>query len=389
MVPESIHYSISLIFCGAALLATVALYFRNPLPVVYIVLGALAGPGGLGFLGDVELIEEIAHIGVVFLLFLLGLDLYPQKLMLMFKNAFVVTAASFITFSALAVAVTLSFGFDMIDAIIAGAACGFSSTIIGLKLLPTTVLHHRHIGELVIGVLLLQDVLAIIALIAVQSMQGAQEFMIGHLFPLVSLPALTGLAFLLEYLVIRRLILRFERIREYIFLLTIGWCLGFAELAHFMHLHQGIGAFIAGVAMAASPIARYVAERLHPLRDFFMVMFFVAIGAHVNLDSIADVLLPAAVLAALMIVAKPVAFRFLLKSVGERNDASWEVGFRLGQLSEFSLLLVFVAVSAGIIGERTENFLLLATIFTFILSSYLVVFRYPTPVAVSDRLRQE
>ncbi len=386
---DAIHSSISLIYCGAALLATVALFARQALPVVYVVLGAAIGPGGFGLIQDVALIDDIAHMGIVFLLFLLGLDLYPQKLLNLFKTVSWVTVASFCIFGAVAYAVTLAFGFSSTEALISGLAAGFSSTIIGLKLLPTTVLHHRHIGELVIGVLLLQDVIAIIALVAIQAMRSMSGVDISFLLPLAALPALVAAAFVLERYFLRWLIIRFEQIREYLFLITIAWCLGLSEIALVVGLNQEIGAFIAGVSLAASPISRFIAERLHPIRDFFMVLFFVAIGAHVNLGGIGHVIVPAMVLAVIMLAVKPVVLRLLLVSAAETDRDAWEVGLRLGQMSEFSLLVVFVAMAAGLISGQVADYLLVATILTFIGSSYLVVFRYPTPVAVSDRLRRD
>ncbi len=386
---DAINSSISLIYCGAAVLATFALFARQALPVVYVLLGAAVGPGGFGLIQNIALIDDIAHIGIVFLLFLLGLDLYPQKLISLFKTVSWVAVASFAAFAAVGYGLSAAFGFSSIEAAIAGIAAGFSSTIIGLKLLPTTVLHHRHVGELVIGVLLLQDVIAILALIGIQAIQNMSDVQVAFLLPIVSAPIFVVAAFLLERHILRRLILRFEQIKEYIFLVTIAWCLGCAELAYLLGLNQEIGAFIAGVALAASPISRYIAERLHPIRDFFMVLFFVAIGAHVNLSGIGQIIVPALVLAGIMLVLKPLVLRLLLVRAGESKNNAWEVGFRLGQMSEFSLLVVFVAANAGLIGGSVADYLLLATVLTFIGSSYFVVLRYPTPVAVSDRLRRD
>ena len=152
-----IEYSMVLIYCGAAILGTIALFTRQVLPVFYIVLGALIGPGGFGLIPEVAIVDELAHIGIIFLLFLLGMDLYPQKLLKIFQSVSLVTAATSAIFFIVGFAVAQLFGFTTVEAVVTGIATGFSSTIIGIKLLPTTVLHHRHMGELMIGILLLQD----------------------------------------------------------------------------------------------------------------------------------------------------------------------------------------------------------------------------------------
>ena len=384
-----IQYSIFLVYFGAALLATVALFTRQALPVVYILLGALVGPGGFQVLPDLQLVEQISNIGIVFLLFLLGLDLYPQKLINLFRSvSFVATASSIIFFLA-AFAITIAFGFTFIEAVVVGIASMFSSTIIGLKLLPTTVLHHRHIGELVIGVLLLQDVLALFAIVFLQGLALSVHFQWVSLLPILLLPIFVVFAFLLERFFIRRLLMKFEQIQEYVFIVTIGWCLGLSQLADFIGLTFEIGAFIAGVALAASPISRYIANYLRPIRDFFMVLFFVSVGAHFNMQSTAAVIVPAVAMAVAMLALKPVTFKYLLGRISESKETSWEVGFRLGQLSEFSILLALLAVTFGEVGNNAANLIILATVLTFIGSSYLVVFRYPSPVAVSERLRRD
>ncbi len=386
---EIIEYSVFVIYFGAAVLGTLALYTRQVLPVVYIILGAIIGPGGLKLIPELHLVEDLAHIGIIFLLFLLGIDLYPQKLLKIFQSASLITLASSVVFFVVGYVVALVFGFSNIEAVITGIATGFSSTIIGIKLLPTTALHHRHIGELVIGILLLQDLLAILALVVIQELGDSLEFSITSLLPVVTLPVFVGLTFLLEYFVVRRLLQRFEQIREYIFLVTIAWCLGLGQLAGVFGLSPEIGALIAGVALAASPIARFIAERLHAIRDFFMVLFFVAMGAHFDAGAFAAVAFPSIVLAGLVLAVKPITYRYLLTYFGESKKTGWEVGIRLGQLSEFSILIVFFAIASGIIGNLAANFLLVATVLTFTVSSYLIVFQYPTPVAVSDKLRRD
>lgn len=388
MTSDPVFHSIFLIFTGAALLATVALFARQALLVAYIALGIAFGPYAFGLINDPSLITQIADVGIIFLLFLLGLDLQPQELWRMMRKATMVTAVSSFGFGALGAAVAAVFGFTLAESLVVGASMMFSSTIIGLKLLPTTVLHHQHIGEIIISILLLQDLIAILVLLGVQSMgQGGMAW--GELGQVtLALPALIVFAVVVERYVLVPLIARFDTIQEYIFLIAIGWCLGMAELAGVLGLSHEIGAFIGGVALASSPIALFIADSLRPLRDFFLVMFFFSLGASFNLGVIGEVLLPATVLAAAALLLKPVVYRLLLRRVGEPSGRSMEVGVRLGQMSEFSLLIAVTALGAEVIGPKASYLIQLATLITFVVSSYLVVLRYPTPIAVSERLRR-
>ena len=186
-----------------------------------------------------------------------------------------------------------------------------------------------------------------------------------------------------------KLFQKFDQISEYIFLATVGWCLGIAELAHAVGLSHEIGAFIAGVSLAANPIARYIAESLKPLRDFFLIMFFFGLGAGFDITSAANVILPAITLALAAVIMKPIIFKLLLRREKEKAKMSGEIGVRLGQISEFSLLVAVVAVSAEVISEKASMTVQAATLITFIVSSYWIVMRYPTPIAVDDKLRQD
>jgi Kef-type K+ transport system membrane component KefB len=265
----------------------------------------------------------------------------------------------------------------------------FSSTIIGLKLLPTTVLHHRHTGEVIIRVLLLQDLIAIVVLLAFQAASSEMNTMLELAKLVVLLPVLIGVSWALKHWVLLKLFQLYDRIQEYVFLLALAWCLGIAQLAHSIGFSYETGAFIAGITVATSPIALFIAESLKPLRDFFLVLFFFALGAGLNISVLDQIWLPAILLGGAMLVVKPVVFRFALHRVSETNKLGWETGFRLGQMSEFSLLIVFVALQSALIKPETVYFVQLATLVTFIGSSYSIVLRYPTPVAVSERLRRD
>jgi Kef-type K+ transport system membrane component KefB len=388
---DPVVYTIFLVFTGAWVLATLALYARQALLVSYIVLGMIMGPWGLGLVGDPEMVKQIAHIGIIFLLFLMGLDLKPQELFHLVRKTTMVTAVSSLLFLLLGGGVALLFGYTPLEALIIGGAVTFSSTIIGLKLLPTTVLHHQRTGEVIISILLLQDLIAIVMLLLLQGGAGAgNDFILQELLlVLLALPALIAGGWLVERYILMHLIMRFDQIKEYIFLLAIGWCLGMAELAGYIGLSQEIGAFVAGVALAHSPIGVFIADSLKPLRDFFLVLFFFSLGAGFDLTMLGTVLLPSLLIAALVLAGKPPVFRWLLQRTDESEKRSHEIGFRLGQMSEFSLLIAVLALDLGVISSGASYLIQLSTMLTFLVSAYIIVMRFPTPIAVSDRLRQD
>jgi Kef-type K+ transport system membrane component KefB len=389
MEANTLSFSFFLIFSGAAVLASIALYSRQPLLIAYIVLGALIGPYGFKFVTDLALLSEISHIGIIFLLFLLGLDMQPQALVATLKKTTLIGVISCGLFALVGYGVSFAFGFSTQESLIIGAAMMFSSTIIGIKLLPTTVLHHRHTGELMIGLLLIQDVIAIFVLLILFSGSLGTFDSALLLKTIIALPLLIIFAFGFVKYILLVFIQRFDRIQEYIFLLAIGWCLGLSEAAHAIGLSSEIGAFIAGITLASSPISQYIAINLKPLRDFFLVLFFFSLGARFNLGLLGEIILPAAILAALMLSLKPVVFQFMLRNASEKPSLAWDLGFRLGQISEFSLLIAYVAAEATLISTQASHLIQATAIITFIVSSYLVILNYPTPIAVSDKLRRD
>lgn len=389
MPKDPIVFTFFLIFTGAAVLATVAMFARQSLLVAYITLGVLLGPWGSGMVQDPAIFKEVAHIGIMFLLFLLGLDLQPQELLRTLKQSTTVTFVSALLFAVIGFAIGWAFGFNLRENLMIGAAAMLSSTILGVKLLPTTTLHHQRMGAIIISILLLQDLIAIVVLLILKGYgQGNTPFYELALV-LLYLPALGLFAYGVARYLLLPLLSRFDKIQEYIFLLAIGWCLGMAQLAGALGLSKEIGAFIAGVALATSPIALFIVQSLKPLRDFFLVMFFFTLGASFKLDMVGQVILPASMLAATLLLLKPVIFRYLLEAFGETGKLSGEVGVRLGQISEFSLLIAVLALDAAFISEPASYLIQIATLLTFVVSSYWVVMKYPTPIAVSDELRRD
>lgn len=389
MLEHNLIFSIFLIFTGAAILSTFALITRQSMLVAYILLGILFGPWGLRLIDNISMLRTVSDVGIIFLLFLLGLNLPPQKLITMFKEIKWIGLISSLVFTTIGYLITYFFGYSWIECLVIGSAMMFSSTIIGIKLLPTTILHHQHTGEVMISVLLLQDLIAISVLFLLHGMGREGHVLIDVALLIFGFPAILIFAYLFDRFVLFPLFSKFNRIKEYLFLLAIGWCLSMAELASILGLSAEIGAFIAGVSLASRPVSVYISESLKPVRDFFLVLFFFSVGATFNLRFLPGVIIPSLILLVLLMITKPIIYRVLLQWIGESKQVAWEVGIRLAQISEFSLIIAYVALANRLISDKAAYLIEAATILSFIVSSYWVVIQYPTPMAVSDRLRRD
>ncbi|VAW50594.1 Inner membrane protein, KefB/KefC family [hydrothermal vent metagenome] len=385
---QNIILEFVLIYAGAAFFATVFLYLKQPVILAYIGFGIAAGPWGLGLIKEPEHIEKISHIGVILLLYLLGINLKPARLYHLFSKTAVVTLLTSLVFLVVTAAAAIAFGFGFVESIIIGAALMFSSTIISLKLIPTTALHHKHTGEMMTSVLLMQDVIAILLIIMLTGGQSENvTFSIAMLF--IKLIVLAVVAYILVKYVVDKLFMRFDIIQEYTFLLALGWGMLGAGVAQIIGLSYEMGAFIAGVAFASSPVSMVIAEQLKPLRDFFLILFFFSIGAQFNFLVTQQVLLAGVVIAVLLVVLKPLVFKQGFQLIGEDKKFSAELGARLGQGSEFSLLVSYSALAIGLIDLRASYLIQMVVIITFVLSTYWVVYRYRTPISSTTKNRMD
>jgi len=242
---NNILFELVLIYAGAAVLATLFIFIKQPVILSYLILGMIIGPFGTKLISDAEHIKQIGHFGVILLLFLVGLNLHPNKLYMLFRKTSILTIATCSIFAFSITVTAFAFQIPLQDSIIIGIALMFSSTVIGLKLIPTTALHNRHIGEMMISVLLFQDIVAIsIMLIFLKN----PEISLIRTFPILILKGVffsLGAFFFVKY-VLLWLFKKFDTVQEYIFLLSIGWCLGMAKGAEALGLSYEIGAFIAG-----------------------------------------------------------------------------------------------------------------------------------------------
>lgn len=385
---QNIITEVALIFAGASIVSTIFIFLKQPVILAYIAWGIIAGPYATGLISSPEHIEEFSHFGIILLMFLLGLHLPPNKLWNLFKTSSIVTIATSFIFASFSALVLILFKFPVLDALIAGGALMFSSTVISLKLCPTTTLHQQHQGELMTSILLFQDIIAVVLILMVTG-DGSSGVVSGSLILITKLVVFFAISLALVKYVLIKLFIKFDVIQEYIFLMAIGWCLLTAQLAHSVGLSHEIGGFLGGVSIATSPVALFIAEELKPLREFFLILFFFSIGAQFDFSVSGAVLLPSLIIATALCVIKPFAFKFGFEKIKEPDKTAKSVGLRLGQCSEFALLLSYAALKSGKIVNNTAYLIQLTTIITFIISTYVVVYKLPTPISARKELRKD
>jgi len=379
-------FDLSLVLVAAALLSYFTVILKQPIIISYILCGIIIGPWGFGLVKHVEFIETISHLGITLLLFLAGLCLHPQKLLSLFKKTTLVAFINCVVSFIIALLFCLAIKLSLKDSLCVGLAMMFSSTILTIKLLPTTRLHQERMGAICIGILLLEDLLAVAVLALIRCLDLPGLVVSNFAILLVKLVFFVSILILFEQFVLRKVMRHVDRLHEALFVLGLGWCFGMAMISYKMGLFYETGAFFAGVVLARHKISLFISESLKPLREFFLVLFFFSLGTKLDIFAIKDIWLYSLSLAIIFILIKPILFKGMFVRVGEKKPFAEELGFRLGNLSEFSLLIGILALNLNHIGNKAFQIIQLTTIFTFIISSYIVVFRYPTPIGVDKKM---
>ncbi len=394
---DKLLIAISAVVVGSSLLAWLACQGRQPVILGYFLCGLLLGPVGMQLFPAVSAPEvapvvgtlsEISRLGVMLLLFLAGLVLHVNRLRIFFRMAMVVTIAKCLLMWAVMFAFLTAWKFPLRDSLIASMALMFSSTILVVKLLPTTTLHQKRMGSICIAVLIAEDLLAVIALLFMGSspQAGLYELLFGLPLRLV---VLVSVAFVGEQVVLRWMMRRADTYNEVLVMLCLGWCAGIALLAQRLDVPYEIGAFVAGVSIARGKIALLFSEQLKPLRDFFLMFFFFVLGAGFDFSQLRSIWLPALLATVAIVGMRPYLLAWLFQRMGESQDFARETGFRLGQASEFALIIAVVATQGNHLSREMASLVKLATVLSMLISSYLVVLQYPTPIGVQPGLQRD
>ncbi len=373
--PEyTLFFELSVVISIGVIVAIVMRLLRQPLIVSHIITGLIVGPFILNFIQSFEIFNLFSEIGIAILLFTVGLSLTPHVIKDFGKIA-LVTGISQVLFTAiLGFFICLAFGWPVNVAIYVGIALAFSSTIIILKLLSDKgELESLH-GKISIGFLLVQDLIALILLftIPIVSSPDASWISIGQMF-------LKGIILSLMVWTIAHKILKplnsfLSSSQELLFLFSISWGFIVAALFKISGFSIETGALIAGVSLAAMPSRYEISARLSTLRDFFIVVFFILLGAQMVLTGLWDVVPMAITLSLFVLIGNPIILMVIMGLYGYRKRTSFKTGLTVAQISEFSLILVALGMKLGHVDSRVLSAVTLIGLITIFCSSYMIMY---------------
>jgi Kef-type K+ transport system membrane component KefB len=352
-------------------LGLLAHFSRQPLILAYLIAGFFIGPFGMGWVKSQESISVISELGLIFMLFMIGLEIDLKK---------IVRAGKVILFAAggqllggcligilFFIGIGLSMGGGKFDALYLCVACALSSTVIIVKVLYEKRELDTLPGRVTLGVLVLQDIFAILFLAVQPSLDNLQVSVI--LLSIARVGVLVATALVLSRYVLPRLFHQIARRPELILLGALAWCFLIGEIAERLHLSREMGSLVAGVSLSTFPYALDVTAKVTTLRDFFITLFFVALGMTIPIPGLSVIGL-ALIIAAFTVVSRVVTTFTPLYLMEQGLRASLLPAINLAQISEFSLVVIQTGVAAGHISTETSSaasfaFVLLAVLSTF------------------------
>lgn len=378
-VNKNMHHDIfielSLIIAVGSGIALVMRLLRQPLIIGHIITGIIVGPSVLSLINSAETIEVFSKIGIALLLFIIGLGLNPKIIKEVGKVTLITGMLQMILSVIAGFTVGWLFGYSTTESVVLGTALSFSSTIIVLKILSDKKEQSRLYGKITVGILLIQDIFATIALLVFTAQGSESSFNINQLLTLLG----KGLAiavpmFLIGSLVLPKLHKLIAGSQEFLFLFAIGWGFGSAALFEVAGFSLEVGALVAGVSLASLPYAQEISSRLRPLRDFFIVVFFINLGAGLSFSSVSNTI--PLIVASLLVatIFKPWTILMIMGFLGYTKSTSFKTASSLAQISEFSLVLSALALSTGKIGDDVAAALTIVALVSFATSTYASVF---------------
>lgn len=340
------------VIVGAALLLLACRPLRVPPIVAYILAGLLLGPL-LGLLTVTESLELMSELGIALLLFVVGLELSLQRLRDVGRPALLGGVLQVIITFGLGAALALALGFSGADVAFLALAVTFSSTVVVIKLLDRIGDLGALYGRIAIGILLVQDVLVAVVLTLVGALGGGDggfgPIAAGLAQAFVGLAALAVAAAAAVRWFLPRVFDWLTESTEALFIASLTWAFAFIVAAETIHVSIELGAFVAGVSLAQLPYNDDLRRRIHPLVDFFLAVFFVSLGAGMDLSAAAGFWGAAVVLSLFVLLVKPLLVSALLAWLGYAGRTAFLAGLTLGQVSEFAFILMGLALAAGLV----------------------------------------
>jgi Kef-type K+ transport system membrane component KefB len=369
---HGVFAELSLVIVITACVSLFMKLIRQPLILGYILAGLLVGPSVLGLIHSVETFEVFSTLGIALLLFIIGLGMNVSELRKLGKVALLIAAATLVLVGAAGYVTSSIFGFDRTESLIIGLSLFFSSTIIIVKILSDKKEQNRLHGQIAIGVILLDDIVATFALLFIVAGKngGLQLSEIGVLLARGVL--LLGVLAFCNLKVLPKVSRFMATSQELLFLFAIAWGFGIATLFELAGFSIEIGALFAGVALASSPYAQEISSRLKPLRDFFVVLFFITLGESLNITNLAAGIWPAIFLSLIVVALKPFIVISMAGLLGYTKRVSFKAGINLSQISEFSIIMVVLAAGSGLVRQEISAIITLVAITTIAISTYLM-----------------
>lgn len=368
--------SVGIAILAATIMAFIGHILRQPLLLAYIAAGIVIGPRiGLGLIKDMNDIETISHFGLILLLFLIGLEIDVKKLRESGKSLVISGLSQF------PITVLMGLGFFLLmgytfgqggyDLIYLAVCCGLSSTAIVVKLLYGKFELDTLAGRLTLGILVFQDIWAIIVLGIQPNLSNPDILQI--LLSFVKGILLIFISMLGSKYILPRIFKSIAKIPELVLVSSLGWCFFVCGIASYFNLSLEMGALIAGVAISTFPYNLDVIAKVVNIRDFFVTLFFVSLGMQIPnpLDNL-NTLLTAGVASAFLILSRFFSVFPMLYSLNNGIRVSLLTSINLSQLSEFSLVIASLGVAAGHITRDTLTVIIFIFVITSILSTYTI-----------------
>jgi Kef-type K+ transport system membrane component KefB len=345
---------------------------KQPLIMGYILTGVVVGPHFLNILKDIESGEIFSLMGISILLFIVGLSLSPHVIREVGKISLITGTGQVMFTTFLGFMIAKGFGYEFIPSLYIAISLAFSSTIIILKLLSDKKDLEKLYGKIAIGFLIVQDIIATLILIGISSFTSGQDILQSALLVLIKgISAAIVLSFISYYL-LPKLSDFFAKSQEYLFLFAVGWGFGLASVFKMMGFSAEIGALVAGVTLSMSPYAREISAKLKPLRDFFLIMFFILLGVNMDITSLSGMLVPALIFSTFVLVGNPIIVILLMELLGYNRKTGFKAGLTVAQISEFSLIIILLGVKLGHIDRSVLSIVTLVGLITISVSTYMI-----------------
>jgi Kef-type K+ transport system membrane component KefB/Trk K+ transport system NAD-binding subunit len=364
---------ISIILVIAAVMAVLMRLLKQPLIIGHIATGLIVGLLSLEIFGSIETLEVFSKIGIALLLFIVGLSLSPKVIREVGKVSLVTGLGQIIFTSGVGLLISMALGFALEHALYISVALTFSSTIIIMKLLSDKHALQKLYGRISIGFLLVQDVVAIIFLVAIPYLSGGAGESVSTEGLLLSGGIIVAVA-IFSLFILPKATHFFAQSQEFLFLFSIAWGLGLASLFMELGLSLEIGALIAGISLSVSPYHYEIGSKMKPLRDFFIMMFFLLLGLQMQIGDISQFAVPIIIFSAFVLIGNPLIVMTLMGAMGYDKKTGFMAGLTVAQISEFSLILVALGVEQGHLPPDIRTLVTMVGLITIASSTYMIYY---------------